>query len=192
MKVLGTPLGSPEYVAQQLHEIRTEHETLFQALQALPELQSSWLLLSLCASTRANYYLRALPPSQSRVFAASHDEAILRTLRTLLDSPGGEDEDLLWASAVAHLPMRMGGLGLRSAARMAPAAYWASWADCLHMIRNRHPTLANLFVRALSEGAAVEQCLRELQESHALLHGEGFRESPNWEQLADGARPQQP
>ena len=118
--MLGTPLGSLEYVAQQLQEIRAEHDTLLEALQALPELQSSWLLLS----TRANYYLRALPPSQSRVFAASHDEAMLRTLRSLLDSPGGEGDDLLWASAVAHLPLQMGGfLGSRSATRMAPAAY---------------------------------------------------------------------
>ena len=36
-----------------------------------------------------------------------------------------------------QLAMRMGGLGSRSAARNAPAAFWASWSDALHMIHRR-------------------------------------------------------
>ena len=43
------------------------------------------------------------------------------------------------ARRVASLPMRLGGLGFRSARRMAPAAYWASWADCLSMLSQRLP-----------------------------------------------------
>ena len=67
-----------------------------------------------------------------------------------------------WARAVTHLPLREGGLSLRSAIREAPAAYWASWADCLAMVRARHPGLANLIVQAL-EGETRGPCLRELQ-----------------------------
>ena len=32
----------------------------------------------------------------------------------------------------ATLPLRLGGLGLRSAFRLRYAAHWASWADCIH------------------------------------------------------------
>ena len=55
LRVLGTPTGSPQYVAREMGVIRAEHERLLVALQLLPELQSSWLVLSTCAATRANY-----------------------------------------------------------------------------------------------------------------------------------------
>ena len=41
----------------------------------------------------------------------------------------------------ARLPLRLGGLGLRSATRTAFAAYWASWADALPMLKARLPQL---------------------------------------------------
>ena len=37
------------------------------------------------------------------------------------------------AEQLVTLPMRMGGFWLRSACRMAKAAYWASWANALPM-----------------------------------------------------------
>ena len=75
----------------------------------------------------------------------------------LLAHPAGGEEDMQWATAVAQFPLREGGLGLRSAVRVAPAAYWASWADCLAMVRARHPRLANLVVDALG-GETREPC----------------------------------
>ena len=50
--ILGSPIGHPEFVRAWAAE-RTD-------------LQCSWLLLSMCASTRANHALRTLPPSESR------------------------------------------------------------------------------------------------------------------------------
>ena len=38
-------------------------------------------------------------------------------------------------SPVGHFAYEIGGLGIRSASRTAPAAYWASWADALPMYR---------------------------------------------------------
>ena len=78
--------------------------------------------------------------------------------------------------------LRLGGLGLRSAVRVAPAAYWASWADCLAMIRARHPGLANLIVQAL-EGDTREPCLRELQQARAQVVMEGCTSCPGWHAL---------
>ena len=51
------------------------------------------------------------------------------------------EQELTDAAQVASLPMRMGGLGLRSAQRCAHAAYWASWADALPMIKQRTPAM---------------------------------------------------
>ena len=55
---------------------------------------------------------------------------------------------------VASLPMRLGGLGLRSNARMAPAAYWASWADALPMIVERIPAVVDNVEAELAEEGA--------------------------------------
>ena len=41
-------------------------------------------------------------------------------------------------------------LGLRSAVRLRFAAHWGSWADCLHMVKARHPTISGMMVRALA------------------------------------------
>ena len=65
--VLGTPHGHRAYVTRHLEDLSAEHQRLLDVLHELPELQSSWLLLSLCASPRCNYYLRALPPASQRL-----------------------------------------------------------------------------------------------------------------------------
>ena len=39
--------------------------------------------------------------------------------------------------------------------RSAVAAHWASWADAVGMIQNRHPTIAATIVRALEIGSPV-------------------------------------
>ena len=43
------------------------------------------------------------------------------------------------AREAASLPLALGGPGLRSARRTHPSAYWASWADSLHMVQKCHP-----------------------------------------------------
>jgi hypothetical protein len=194
LMVLGTPLGHDTYVARRLQEIRAEHASLLRALRELPELQSSWLLLSLCACPRSSYYLRALPPSQSVVFAAEHDEAILATLWSLLDHPAANEEDTSKARALAHLPYRLGGLGLRSAARLAQAAYWASWADCLPMIHRRHPAIAAYCRQALDlpvGDVALVDSLQEARLAREELLREGFDACPTWAGVLAGTRPPQ-
>ena len=64
------------------------------------------------------------------------------------------------ARDVATLPMRLGGLGLRSATRMAPAAFWASWADALPMLSQRLPALTDEIMQSLDsvhDGGCLEQ-----------------------------------
>eukprot|EP00973_Karenia_brevis_P037020 5103385-Karenia_brevis.AAC.1 len=106
-------------------------------------------------------------------------------------SPGAQREHEV-ANFIATIPYRMGGLGLRSAQRMAPAAYWASWADGLEMIKLRCPDTADRIVRSLDEGWLPEgTALRELQDSREHIQREGGMTCPSWAELAGGARPQQ-
>ena len=74
------------------------------------------------------------------------------------------------AAAAASLPLSLEGLGLRSASRLRGAAHWASWADSLKRVFNRHPDVARRIVRGL-EGIHA-----------ASLSREGFHPPP-WEDL---------
>ena len=68
-----------------------------------------------------------MPPSLSATSCVAHEEGIWFTAKGLLGViPDESDEEV---HALATLPMRMGGLGWRSAVRCALSAFWASWAD---------------------------------------------------------------
>ena len=72
--------------------------------------------------------------------------------------------------------------GLRSALRTGHAANWASWADCLPVIKERHCGV----VRTDPPEDAVH--LRGVVESRLVLTGVGY-DTPDWQALADGLRP---
>ena len=104
--VLCTPIGHPDLVCVWAVERMQEERKLLQQLPELPDLQCSWLLLAMCASPRANHALRSLPPSESRGYAAAHDEAVWETLHCL----GGlllDDAPHAWP--IASLPAVLGG-----------------------------------------------------------------------------------
>ena len=136
IKILGTPLGHPAFVQSFLRKKTEDHALLLGGILEVPDLQSAWLILLYCVSTRANYLLRALPPCVTEEFAARHDESSRACLTSLLDRVLPDDR---WE--LASLPLSLGGLGLCNASRMRPAAHWVSWADCLAMVKARHPPL---------------------------------------------------
>ena len=99
------------------------------------------------------------------------------TLTGLINAPLAEEdaEGRQRAQAISQLPMRLGGLGLRSAVRTAPAAYWASWADALPMLRARVPVVALAAVRSLTaNNGDMDGCIREANAARELLVPAGF------------------
>ena len=88
------------------------------------------------------YFVPPLEPIQR--FAAAHDEDMWCCLQELLGIEG-----TMRVRQLSNLPFALGGLGLRSAVRGRIAAYWASWADTLRRIRERHPRIADLIGASL-------------------------------------------
>ena len=162
LKILEIPVGQPEYVRKFLEEKAHEHHTLFQRIPVVEDPQAAWLLLLMCASTRANFWLRGVQPEWTAHFAETHDAQVWECLRQILNSHEGES-----AQVTASLPFFQGGLGLISAARIREAAHWASWADCLKMVRQRHPTVADTMIQELAEGPAC--VLRGRQEVRPVI-----------------------
>ena len=138
IKVLGIPVGSAAFVQETVSKRLRLEAQLWDAIPSVPDLQAAWQILLQCAGPRCHHILRTLPPSQSEVYARSHDEGMERVMRILVGIVG-ERQEHVDAADIASLPMRMGGLGLRRATRMALAAYWASWADALQMVDQRLP-----------------------------------------------------
>ena len=158
-----SPVGHVEFVQAQLVSTTKKHTTLYERIQSVQDLQSAWLLLLFCANARATYSLRCIPPNEVAEFAAAHDAASWQCLTKLLSFPRNTDRH-----SVASLSFDLGGCGLQSAWRTRVPAHWASWADSLRMIHQRHPEVANTMIRNLSEGDgrhfhAAAACCDELR-----------------------------
>ena len=81
-----------------------------------------------------------------------------------------------------------GGLGLRSAVRTSLPAHWASWGDCLSMIKNRHPEVAHMIVTAVENHPRTPNLEAVARAKVAITGVHGF-EPPDWRSLATGLRP---
>ena len=143
-----------------------------------PDLQSAWLLLLYCASPRFNYTARTLPPSLADNYSKEHDKGMWETLVSLLGREDLKNSSDAALTALATLPLRMGGCGLRSATRTNAAAYWASWADTLAMMQGRCPALTEVFCRELETENSAARSLREATAAQNTLQAEGFTECP--------------
>eukprot|EP00973_Karenia_brevis_P070868 9850613-Karenia_brevis.AAC.1 len=127
----------------------------------------------------------------SQTYAQEHDRMIQQAMLRLLQRDG----DLVPAEAtrlfnLSSMPMALGGGGLRSAARAAPAAYWASWSDAIPVLQHKAPRLASMIVHALENNTQAASCLRETQHCRELLMSHGFRACPSWQEVARGVRPE--
>ena len=85
----------------------------------------------------------------------------------------------------ATLPFSLEGLGIRSAFRSLEFAHWASWADCLAMVKARHPIVAARIVGGI--GQVHTTCMPWRRAG--LCSGIGRRWHRISTSLADGARP---
>ena len=164
---------------------------LLDFLPELPDLQCAWTLLLQCAAPRANYHLRCQPPKQVELYAAAHDIAVWHTLCSLLGREDLARETDCHAARVSQLPLRLGGCGLRSALRTAPAAYWASWADTLPMVRARNPDLARSMLERLEGSAEATECVTAAVEAQRRVKAAGYDQCPEWRAVWDGQRPEQ-
>ena len=146
VRILGTPLGHLHYVQAFLRRVTAEHEVLLSRIPLVEDVQSTWALLLHCAGGRANFMLRAVRPEMVRGFAEGHNAGWWTCLCNILNIVvDGDRQD------VATMPLSLGGLGLRDVVRTSPPASRASWADCIAMVRARHPDVAALIIRAMRD-----------------------------------------
>ena len=149
LKVLGTPMGTSEFVASFATQRQQEEQRLLDALPTVPDLQCAWLLLACSAVPRANHLLRVLTPEASEPYAQWHDGALWDCFVELMGAKAWAGDAK--AREVATLPIRMGGLGLRSAVRTSRGAYVAGWLDAMGCMRRLAPDVHALALARLRD-----------------------------------------
>ena len=135
------------YILSQLDQKADEHEELLRRIPAIQDVQSAWLLLLYCAVPRANYWFRTVQPELTAAFAERHDKDVWTCLCEILQINKVGPKVVSSAS----LPVTLGGVGLGSALRIREAAFWASWADCLEMVTERHPSITTAMIEGITQ-----------------------------------------
>ena len=167
--VLGTVVGfDGSAMRAWVDEQVDQHAQLFRDLQhrEMP-CQVSTLLLRVAAVPRMDYVLRTLPPDITAAGAARFDDMVRDTFCQRNDITTTDA-----AQVSINLPIRHGGIGLRSMQRVAPAAFVSSLSLSASDVRpllekNRldatpsvHPTargLVSAFGSLLAEGVTTDK-----------------------------------
>ena len=187
VKILGTPVGSLEFVESVTEERLEKEQELWRAIPSVPDLQCAWQLLLQCAWPRCHHFLRTVPPTQSRVYAEGHDKG----------DAGSHGE--AWRSsrgiATAGSCTRRGHTA-HAVGRIGSPFRVKNCAWCILGVVGRRiahdanpsvPTRANVVIEAF-EGNA-QGCVGELQESTRVLDASGFSGRPSWTSFAGRRTP---
>ena len=93
--------------------------------------------------------------------------------------------------AQVRLPLRLAGAGLRDSCRIAPAAYWASWADSIDVIKCRYPAIGARILHSLMHNRGTNT-LDAARDAAATCNSIRTTFLPTWEELYAGLRPPAP
>jgi hypothetical protein len=125
LKILGSYIGSDEFIQHSLLQHVAELEELGKKLSSYPELQGRMLLFRHCFLPKPQYLYRTIPPNLSHALYGPFEEIKRKVLAKILGLP--RREDLKEATyRQAQLDIDKGGLGLKNESQIARAAYCAS------------------------------------------------------------------
>lgn len=132
--LLGAPLSTGQNLDAVLENKRLELQRLSKRLELMPSHDSLYLLRNVLVAPRLMYLLRTAPCTGSPELTKI--DAVLReSLCTTLNIDLNDDR---WTQA--SLPIRWGGLGIRSVVSLAPSAYLASAARTEELTTSLLPT----------------------------------------------------
>jgi len=189
--VLGVPVGRDAFVREHGRQRLVNEGRLLEQLPSMKDAQCAWALLLHSAVPRANYTLRTVPPTLSKEYAAAYDEAVWECFCAITGA--GDWSGDATARELASLSGTHSGLGLNSATRTGPAAYWASWAGALPGLAGKSNALASLALTRLDgAGRTPPSCLAEAEAARTCLSNEGAQNLPTWRETALGAKPPKP
>ena len=140
LKVVGVPVGCPDYVTKLLDATCDKVEAELRKISIVKDGLVFLQLLRFCENTRFDHILGALPPHMCARHARRFDKAILQALEAYCDLPTMVDAaDVPFFNVARHCfrdPTASGGLGLTAAAPKAAPAFYAASAHSLRFIHS--------------------------------------------------------
>ena len=189
LRVLGAPLGSPDFI-KAFCDQRTEAEArLFEEVGTFVDhtrdVQLAFLLLKYCCATRSIHLARTVPPSVLNTHAQATDQKLQTLFAKLLSVHPDTLSD--FQKELLHAPARYAGFGIRSLKTIAPAAFWGGFAAALPVLFERSPQVAEQLQQLQQDVEPGDQGehVRELKDIDAELRRLGFS-APTWHDLAHG------
>jgi hypothetical protein len=131
-KVLGSYIGSSEFVENSLNKKIEELDAECKALSNFSNMQGKFLMLKWSFCQKANFILRTTPPSQTTAFCTAFEKLKKDVLSSILNFTDGAVPPQVWAQAV--LNVSDGGLGLQNTPHVAYGAYAASVVECRRFV----------------------------------------------------------
>jgi len=129
IEVLKSPCGDPDFCANYCRETVQKHSKAFESLRAVEDPHVCYYLLRWSANaSRMNYLARTTPVA---FCGKALEEFDLEVKHTFCSTTGLALDDSQWMQAT--FSSKQAGLGLRSAAATADAAYLGSRADTFEL-----------------------------------------------------------
>ena len=134
LKILGGPLGSPQYCAELVQKVIHSIKQDLDLLSAFPHLHQRTKLAVHCSNTRITYLLRSTPLSISLPelpVLDHHFENFVASTMDFQEDYSQSEHAANYSKALqqARLGIRQGGFGLTSAQLTAPAAVYVAFRD---------------------------------------------------------------
>lgn len=122
ISVLGVPIGGLDFINDSYtSKLKKTSESLGKLVK-LDDPQVAFKLVSGCLSlSSVNYFLRCSPPSLTLNLSKSYDSLVLSALSSILGTPFSKTQ-----IQQIELPMKLSGLGIRSAVKHRDAAFISS------------------------------------------------------------------
>ena len=141
--VLGTPIGSPEFIRQRLEVSLASFKQAISSILSL-QTQSALLLLRYCVISRLNHLLRTIPATLTAATAHRANDEIWKAVKTLLDVPDETEArklhfDLNRARTASTIPIALGGLGMTDPSHTLTGAFLAGIKDGLQQLQTSYP-----------------------------------------------------
>jgi len=130
VKILGVPVGTPDYVSRTLESVATDIVGVLPRLAPLPDGKVHFQAVKYCVLPKFHYLLRALPPAVTVPVAERIDEAAVAEVAVY----GGWDRRAVERGAgylephrlILQVPHSKGGLSLTPLAGKALPAFYAA------------------------------------------------------------------
>ena len=130
-----------------------------------------------CAAARANFSTRVVEPGAALEFCQRNDVSMWRCFCAFAQIEPEQPQDV---RDTASMPLVLGEV------RGSKPAFWASWFDCMPLIRQRHPRVAEMLVAELS-GEPATPFLQAASQCRVQLTGRMEFDPPSRDALAHKA-----